>query len=43
MSLASILGPLWAGGSGVKGALFSNYYGQLGVPCGLLTFVSVSA
>ena len=39
MSLAAILGPLWAGGAAVsnsQGALFSNYYALFGVPCGLL-------
>ncbi len=41
-SLAAILGPLWAGGSGTKGDLFSNYYVWLAVPCGLLLFSLVS-
>ena len=40
-SFASILGPLWAGGAGARGALFPNYYGLLGVSCGLLVFVAV--
>lgn len=41
-SLAAILGPLWAGGAGAKGALFSHYYVLFGVPCGLLLLVVVS-
>lgn len=38
LSVAAILGPLWAGGS----VAFSNYYVLFGVLCGLLVFTLVS-
>jgi len=37
-SIAAILGPLWAGGTVAIG---NSYYVLLGVPCGLLVFITV--
>ena len=36
------MGPLWAGGAGTKGDIFTTYYAWLAVPSGLLLLVMVS-